>query len=114
MRHVTAKSGSWASRLNPINHYSNEPMGFLLLGADITDRRVMEGQLAHAQKLESIGQLAAGIAHEINTPIQYVGDNTRFLQEALTDLEPLLEACRRTATGTSTWQLWRRRQHKRT
>jgi len=79
--------------LNPINTYSDEPMGFLLLGADITNRRVMEGQLAHAQKMESIGQLAAGIAHEINTPIQYVGDNTRFLQEALGDLQPLLEAC---------------------
>jgi len=80
--------------LNPINPYSDEPMGFLLLGADITNRRVLEGQLAHAQKLESIGRLAAGIAHEINTPIQYVGDNTRFLQEAWSDLHPLLEACR--------------------
>ena len=39
-------------------------------------------QLALAQKLESIGELAAGIAHEINTPIQYVGDNTRFIQNA--------------------------------
>ena len=81
--------------LNPINHYSDEPKGFLLLAADITNRRVLEGQLAHAQKLESIGQLAAGIAHEINTPIQYVGDNTRFLQESLADLKPMLEACRR-------------------
>ena len=69
--------------LNPINHYSDEPQGFLLLAADITQRRILEGQLATAQKLESIGQLAAGIAHEINTPIQYVGDNLRFLQESL-------------------------------
>ncbi len=67
--------------LNPISHHSDEPQGFLLLAADITQRRLMEGQLATAQKLESIGQLAAGIAHEINTPIQYVGDNLRFLQE---------------------------------
>ncbi len=42
-----------------------------------------------SQKLESIGQLAAGIAHEINTPIQYIGDNTRFLGEALEDLTAL-------------------------
>ena len=68
--------------LNPINHHSDDPKGFLLLAADITDRRVLEGHLAHAQKLESIGQLAAGIAHEINTPIQYVGDNLRFLQDS--------------------------------
>jgi len=33
--------------------------------------------MLHAEKLASVGQLAAGIAHEINTPIQFVGDNTR-------------------------------------
>jgi signal transduction histidine kinase len=60
---------------------------------DITDRRAvelerqqMEVQLRHAQKLEAIGQLAAGIAHEINTPIQYIGDNAVFLQDAFTDV----------------------------
>lgn len=56
------------------------------------ERKSMEIQLRQAQKLESIGQLAAGIAHEINTPIQFVGDNTRFLQDAFADIERLLDA----------------------
>ena len=50
-------------------------------------------QLLHAQKLESIGQLAAGIAHEINTPTQYVGDNTRFLRDGVNDLLKALDQC---------------------
>src|ERR1019366_1399048 len=54
----------------------------LIIGSDVTEHEILGQQLRQAQKLEAIGQLAAGIAHEINTPIQYVGDNTRFLQES--------------------------------
>ena len=60
------------------------------LQAEIAERERMQHELARAQKLESIGHLAAGIAHEINTPAQYVGDNIRFLQEVFGDVDNLL------------------------
>ncbi len=53
---------------------------------DITEKKRLEDQLFQAQKLESVGRLAAGIAHEINTPTQYVSDNTMFLKESGMDL----------------------------
>ncbi len=65
-------------------------------------REMIEMQWQQAHKMEAVGQLAAGIAHEINTPMQYVGDNVRFLLDAFNDLnkvinvyERLLEAARK-------------------
>ena len=58
---------------------------------DVSERTQLELELAQAHKLESVGQLAAGIAHEINTPTQYLGDNTRFLKDAFNDLRRALD-----------------------
>lgn len=66
------------------------PRRFIVSGADITERKNLELQLQQAQKLEAIGQLAAGIAHEINTPTQYVGDNTTFLKDSWQSIASLL------------------------
>ena len=61
---------------------------------DITERRHLESQLRHAQKLEGIGQLAAGIAHEINTPTQFITDNLTFLRDSWKSIYDLLERYR--------------------
>ena len=59
---------------------------------DIDDLRQAQQRLVQAQKLEGIGQLAAGIAHEINTPSQYVTDNVGFLQRAFVKLRAVMDA----------------------
>jgi PAS domain S-box-containing protein len=61
---------------------------------DIHESTLMQMQAANASKLESIGELAAGIAHEINTPTQYVGDNVRFLSDGFKTIGECLDAYR--------------------
>ena len=69
---------------------------------DITEQRNMQSQLMEAHKLESIGQLAAGIAHEINTPMQYVGDNLHFVQESCAALLTVVDAYQQAVEGAQT------------
>ena len=98
------KDGTWRtleSHGAPFRNTNGEIEGVLTVARDVTERKqadqerhAMEVQLRQAQKLESIGRLAAGIAHEINTPTQYIGDNARFMRDAFTDLVPVLETPR--------------------
>ena len=104
----------------PLHNAQGEITHIVSIGADITMRReaarkerelndklLMEMQererisieLRLAQKLESVGRLAAGLAHEINTPIQYVGDSVHFLRSAFDDLSKLFNGYRAAATA---------------
>jgi PAS domain S-box-containing protein len=82
---------------------------FVGLVRDLTERKTIERDLQQAQKLESIGRLAAGIAHEINTPAQFVGDNLGFLKDGFASLRGVLEQCesltRQCANGSTAPEL---------
>lgn len=68
--------------------------GVILSFRDIGVLKLAQHETMQSARLASIGQLAAGIAHEINTPIQYIGDNLRYLDGALTKLKSVVEAGR--------------------
>jgi len=79
----------------------------VVMGLDLRERKQLELSLRHAQKLESVGQLTAGIAHEINTPMQYIVDHMGFVEEGLTHLIELVQFANKIILPTQekAWQL---------
>ncbi len=87
--------GSRTMTLFSISELLDEPeglVGYVCVWVDLREKLRMEIEERQAQKLESLGQMAAGVAHEINTPIQFVGDSLVFLRESFSDLVSLVEA----------------------
>lgn len=78
---------------------SGQTPSIVIVATDIRAQKEMELELRQAQKLEAVGRLAAGIAHEINTPIQYVSDSLHFVREAFADVDSLLATLLTPAEG---------------
>ena len=76
----------------PVKNSDGKVIGVIVSQTDITERKEMERKLAHAHQMESIGSLAAGIAHEINTPIQYINDNVTFLSNAFSSIKDAIDS----------------------
>jgi PAS domain S-box-containing protein len=76
----------------PARDENNEITGAVLTFRNLTEQKIQEAKRIHSMKLESIGELSAGIAHEINTPIQFIGNNISFLQDSFDDMLKLLES----------------------
>lgn len=85
---ILAEQGEREFRIlvNPILDNTGNVYASIALYEDVTEKLLLERDLHQAQKFEAVGQLAAGIAHEINTPIQYVWDNLTFLKDSFNNM----------------------------
>lgn len=87
---------------SPIHNQEGIVTAVIKLMDDITEKLILERELRQSQKLESIGQLAAGIAHEINNPIQYIGDNVKFFNTSFASLFDVIRQCRQLLNAIET------------
>ena len=79
---------------------------------DITVRRSLESDYAQFQRLEAVGRLASGIAHEINTPVQFIGDNITFAREGVCDVMKMLQLYRDAMAGLPASEAARLAEHE--
>ena len=80
----------------PLRDAEGNPIGVVGTGVDITEHKAAEKRMAASERLESIGRLAAGVTHEINTPIQFLKDTLSFLTEGMQEMAQYIDQLRAT------------------
>jgi signal transduction histidine kinase len=88
--------------INPLMDRDGQKLGFLLLAEDITHRKEDEMRRNLAQKLESLGKMMGNIAHEIKSPLQYIGNNSYFIHDAFENLVKFVDTLKQSLTNIET------------
>jgi two-component system NtrC family sensor kinase len=81
--HGEEQSTEWEISTHPIFDEKNQTVQVIILNQDVTEKHRLETSLAQSEKLAAMGQLAAGVAHEINNPLSAIIANTQLLQRDL-------------------------------
>jgi signal transduction histidine kinase len=92
VRRWRSRRRQWEAKAFPVLREDGGIDGVVEYVKDVTQEARVQEQLVHADKMASLGQLTAGVAHEINNPTQFIRENIRIVREALTDLMPILKA----------------------
>ena len=73
-----------------------QPASLVTVARDVTEKKRLMIQIAQAEKAQAVNKLAAGIAHEINSPLQFVSDNSHFLRMAITNMAEIIKSYQQT------------------
>ncbi len=87
--HVEWKDGSYACHVEPLRDAKGQIFGAICMSLDVTDRKQLEEQLRHAQKMEAVGRLAGGIAHDFNNLLMVIQGYADLLADRLPEGNPL-------------------------
>jgi PAS domain S-box-containing protein len=91
---TTGERGALSLTINAMKYRSsNDVEGFIIIGRDLTEKRKMELIIENTRKMESIGQLSAGIAHEINSPMQFIVDNIDYARTRIAEITDIGSRC---------------------